>query len=81
MAGLGGFRALGEGLGGGGSDLSTEGDGLGGGASFWFAFLFVGADLFALSFDPKSPVEVPGTTAWLAFAFALRPRGVALELA
>ena len=72
---MGVFLALGEGLGGGGGSFSTEGEGFGVGDSRWFAFLFPfllpGAEPFALSLDPNSPDAAPGTTAWLAFAFAL----------
>ena len=80
-ADLGVFLTLGEGLGGGGgSVLSTDGEGFGVGDSRWFAFLFPfllpGAELFALSLDPNCPDAVPGTTLWLAFAFALRLKGL-----
>ena len=82
---MGVFFTLGEGLGGGGgSVLSTVGEGFGVGDSRWFAFLLPfllpGAELFALSLDPNSPVEVPGTTAWLALAFALRFDGLTDEV-
>src|SRR6266850_747784 len=76
-ADLGAFLTLSDGLGGGGgSVLSTEGEGLGVGEWRWFAFLLPGAEPFALSLDPNSPDEVPGTTPWLAFAFALRLAGL-----
>jgi hypothetical protein len=70
---------LGEAFGGGGSLLSTVGEGLGA-ASRWLAFLLSVADLLELSFEPKSPEEVPGTTVGVALAFELRLSGVALEL-
>jgi hypothetical protein len=73
---LGEGRKVGKGLGGGGcSAFSGEGEGFGVVASRAFAFLR--PTVFALSLAPKSPVEVPGTTPWLAFA--LRLAGVAVD--
>jgi hypothetical protein len=75
---LGEGRKVGKGLdGGGGSAFSGEGEGFGVVASRAFAFLRPAAAVLALSLAPKSPVEVPGTTLWLAFT--LRLAGVAVD--